>query len=304
MAKGSKGMLSTRKMDHWTAYLMILPSLILLSVFVLIPLFMALEKSFTDWKFYGTSTYIGFSNFIMVIKNRLFQKSLTNIVWFAVTIIPTQVIVAFFFAHVLKGMAPRIGAYAKTAVYVPTVISGIVASVIFLFIFNYQGGILNWIVRQTGNKRIAFLAEPFLAKGSVAVAALWLGFGYTSLIMYAGLMNVPVSYYEAAEVDGANAYMKLTRITIPSLRNVFILVIINMMTGTLQMFDLPYMMMNGTGGPVDSTLTPMIYIYNNFKSLEYSMGFTVSAALLLMIIIGALNSVIFTLIGSRKAQDE
>jgi multiple sugar transport system permease protein len=304
VAQGGKSKLSTRRMDHWTAYLMILPSIVFLCTFVLIPLFMALEKSFTDWKFYGTSTYIGFSNFVMVIKNQLFQQSLSNIVWFAAVIIPTQVIVSFLFAHVLKGMAPRVSAYAKTAVYVPTVISGVVASVIFLFIFNYQGGILNWIVRQAGNKRIAFLAEPLLSKYSVSVAALWLGFGYTSLIMYAGLQNVPVTYYEAAEVDGANAFMKLTRITIPSMRNVFILVIINMMTGTLQMFDLPYMMMNGTGGPVNSTLTPMIYIYNNFKSLEYSMGFTVSAALLLMLIIGALNSVIFTLIGSRKAQDE
>lgn len=70
------------------------------------------------------------------------------------------------------------------------------------------------------------------------------------------------------------------------------------------MFDLPYMMMNGTGGPVNSTLTPMIYVYNNFKSADYSMGYTVAASLLLMIIIGLLNSVVFMLIGSEKAQDE
>lgn len=294
---------ATRRMDHWTAYLMILPSIVMLGIFVLVPLFMALEKSFTDWKFYAGSNFIGLKNFGTVLQNQLFRQSLGNILWFAAVIIPTQIAASFLFAHVLKGMAPRLGAYAKTAVYVPTVISGIVASVIFLFIFNYQGGILNYIVRQLGGKRIGFLAEPGLAKISVSAAVLWLGFGYNSLVMYAGLQNIPQSYYEAAEVDGANAFTKLTRITIPSLKNVFILVTINMMTGTLQMFDLPYMMMNGTGGPVNSTLTPMIYIYNNFKTPDYTMGYTVAAALCLMVVIGLLNSVVFTLIGSEKAQD-
>ncbi len=294
---------ATRRMDHWTAYLMILPSIAMLGVFVLVPLFMALEKSFTDWKFYAGSNFVGLKNFGMVLQNQLFQLSLSNILLFVAMIIPTQVAASFLFAHVLRGMSSRIGAYAKTAVYVPTVISGIVASVIFLFIFNYQGGILNFIVRQLGGKRIGFLAEPELAKVSVAVVILWMGFGYNSLVMYAGLQNIPQSYYEAAEVDGANAWVKLTRITIPSLKNVFILVTINMMTGTLQIFDVPYMMMNGTGGPVNSTLTPMIYIYNNFKVPDYTMGFTVAAALCLMVIIGLLNSIVFTLIGSEKAQD-
>ncbi len=294
---------ATRRMDHWTAYLMILPSIVMLGIFVLVPLFMALGKSFTDWQFYAESSFVGLKNFGMVLQNQLFRQSLGNILWFAAVIIPTQVVASFLFAHVLKGMAPRLGAYVKTAVYVPTVISGIVASVIFLFIFNYQGGILNFIVRQLGGKRIGFLAEPGLAKVSVSIATLWMGFGFMSLVMYAGLQNIPQSYYEAAEVDGANAWVKLTRITIPSLKNIFILVTINMMTGTLQMFDLPYMMMNGTGGPVNSTLTPMIYIYINFKIPDYTMGYTVAAALCLMVIIGLLNSIVFTLIGSEKAQD-
>ncbi len=294
---------ATRRMDHWTAYLMILPSLIALGVFVLVPLVMAVEKSFTNWKFYLESTFVGLENFSLVLRNEMFQKSLTNMAWFVVAIIPTQVIMSFLFAHVLKNMSPRISAYTKTAIYIPTVISGVVASVIFLFIFHYQGGILNWLVRQLGGKRIAFLNDPLLARMSVSVAALWLGFGLNSLIMFAGLQNIPQVYYEAAEVDGAGAWVKLRRSTLPSLQNVFILVTISLTTGTLQMFDLPYLMFNATNGPVNSTLTPMMYVYNNFKSPTYSMGYTVSAALLMMIVIGLLNSIVFTLIGSQKAQD-
>lgn len=291
-------------MDHWTAYLMILPSFLFLGIFVLVPLFMALSRSFTDWQFYAQSKYVGFSNFAMVLKNQLFHIAIKNILGFVAIIVPIQLVSSFLFAHVLRDMSPKISAYTKTAIYVPTVIAGVVASVIFLFIFNYQGGILNWFIRQLGGKRVPFLAEPTLAKWSVSIATLWMGFGYNSLIMYAGLQNIPQNYYEAAEVDGANAWDKLVRITIPAMRNIFILLLIGMMAGTLQMFDLPYLMMNGTGGPVNSTLTPMIYIYNNFKSPDYTMGYTVAAALLLMLIIGALNSIIFTLIGSQKAQDE
>lgn len=291
-------------MDHATAYLMVLPSIVLLSIFVLAPLVMAIQKSMTNWQFYQESEFVGFSNFKQVLQNRLFGLSISNILWFAAVIIPTQIVATFLFAHALKGMSPRVGALVKTAIYVPTVISGIVASVIFLFIFNYQGGILNYLIRQLGGKRVGFLAEPLPAKISVAVVALWMSFGYNSLVMFAGLQNVPQSYYEAAEVDGANSWIKLTRITLPSMKNVFVLILINITTGTLQMFDVPYLMMNATGGPVNSTLTPMIYIYNNFKSADYSLGYTVAAALLLMVVIGLLNSIVFSVIGSEKAQDE
>jgi len=289
-------------MDLRTGYLMVIPSLVALFIFVYVPLFMALQKSFTNWNFYSASEPVGFRNFELVLQNQLFRKSIVNILWFVLMIIPAQMLLTFLFAHALKGMSKHLGAFAKTAVYVPTVISGIVASVIFLFIFNYQGGIINYLVRQMGMKRIAFFADPWLARGIIALTSMWMGFGSLSLIMYAGLMNIPVSYYEAAEVDGANTRQKFLRITIPSMKNVFILVAISLTTGTLQMFDLPYLMTGGN--PVNNTLTPMMYIYNNFKSADYSMGYTVAAALLMMIVIGTLSSFVFRLIRSEKSQDE
>ena len=303
MAKEKQTFLSTtKKMDHYTAYLMIAPALICLSIFVYYPMVLAVEKSFTDWKFYGESTFIGLNNFIMVLKNQLFQQSLGNILWFVVMIIPAELILSFLMAHVLKNMSNKLGAFVKTSIYVPTVIAGVVASVIFLFIFNYQGGIINYVVRLMGGKRIAFFNNTWTSRLCIAITTLWMGLGYNALVMYAGLQNIPQSYYEAAEVDGADAWKKLLYITIPSLRNVFILILINLTTGTLQMFDLPYMMTGG--GPVNTTLTPMMFVYNNFKSSDYSMGYTIAAALLMMIVIGALSSVVFRLIGSEKSQDE
>ncbi len=291
----------TRRMDHATAYLMILPSFAFLVVFVLIPLFMAVEKSFTDWNFYLDSGFVGLRNFRLVLQNELFRASLVNGLKFVALIVPAQLVASFLFAHVLKGLSGGYGVFVKTAVYVPTVISGVIASTIFLFILNYRAGLLNMTLGTLGIPRVAFLAHPFWAVVSIAVPALWLGFGYNSLVMYAGLINIPQTYYEAAAVDGAGALTRLFRITVPSMRNVGILLAISLVTGTLQIFDLVFMMTGG--GPLNKTLTPIMFLYNNFRSLDRTMGYTVAGALIMMLAITAINTVVFTLIRSQKSQD-
>ncbi len=288
-------------MDHRTAYVMILPALAFLVVFVLLPLFLAVEKSFTDWNFYQESTFTGLRNFRLVLTNELFLTALRNGLRFVLIIAPAQLVASFLFAHVLRGMAQGLSGTVKTSIYVPAVISGVVASVIFMFILNYRAGLLNEILRLFGRPRVAFLTQPLLATVSIAVPALWLGFGYNSLVMYAGLLGIPQAYYEAAEVDGAGPLTRLVRITIPSMRNVAILLCINLVTGTLQIFDLPFLMTGG--GPVNTTLTPIMFLYNNFRSMDRTMGYTVAGALIMMLVITVVNSIVFTVIRSQKSQD-
>ncbi len=300
-ARKTRYRLPTRRMDHATAYLMILPSFAFLVVFVLVPLFMAVEKSFTDWNFYLESGFVGLRNFRLVLQNELFRASLVNGLKFVALIVPAQLVFSFLFAHVLKGLTGGFGAVVKTAVYVPTVISGVVASTIFSFLLNYRAGLINMILGVFGLPRIAFLAHPVWAVVSIAVPALWLGFGYNSLVMYAGLINIPGAYYEAAAVDGAGAFTRLVRITLPSMRNVGILLSISLVTGTLQIFDLVFMMTGG--GPLNKTLTPILFLYNNFRSMDRTMGYTVAGALIMMLAITAINTVVFTLIRSQKSQD-
>lgn len=299
-AKANKG-LPTRRMDHVTAYLMILPAFALLLIFVIIPLFMALEKSFTNWTFYKEAEFVGLNNFRLVLTNELFRVSIINILRFVIIIVPTQIVVTFFFAHILKNLRGKYASIVKTSIYIPTVISGVVASVIFIFILDYRAGIMNEILKIFGINRVAFLTDPVLANVSIIIPTLWLGFGYSALVIYAGLINIPKEYYEAAQVDGANVFDQLIRITIPSMKNIFVLLCINMVTGTLQMFDLPFVMTGG--GPMNKTLTPMIFLYNNFKAADKTMGLTLAGALLIMIVIALLNSVVFKIISSEKSMD-
>lgn len=284
-----------------TAYLMIAPAFLLLCIFVIIPLFMALYYSFTSWSFYRETTFVGLNNFRLMLKDPLFLKSVKNAIKFMLIILPVQIIVTFLFANVLRGFKTKTANTIKTAIYVPTVISGVVASVIFMFLLDYRAGIINELLINIGVGRIAFTKRPLSATIMVILPTIWMAFGPTVIMMLAGLLNVPNEYYEAAQVDGAGKVAQMFYITIPAMRNIFVLQAIGIVTGSLQMFDIPFMMTGG--GPVDSTLTPMMFLYNNFRAVDKNMSYTLAGALLMMIVIGAVSSVVFTIIKSEKSMD-
>ncbi len=207
-----------RKNDVKTAYMMLLPLLGLLSIFVIIPLIYAVNVSFNQWNFYQENVFIGFKNYKTVLTDPLFYDALLTGVKFTLLVIPAQFILAFLFAHLIKILTGKIGGFVKTSIYIPHVISGVVASIIFIFIYDYDGGFANYIIELVGIGQIAWLADVKYALGSIAVPAVWLGFGMTTLIMLAGLNDIPKTYYEAAVIDGANAFHKMIYITIPLLK--------------------------------------------------------------------------------------
>lgn len=299
--KTTRNRLPTSKTDHITAYLMILPAFAILAVFVLYPLYMAVTKSFTNWSFYGETQFVGFENYRQVIRNAYFQKSLVNSLKFVLILVPSQIFLAFLFAHAVKKLTGGFGTFVKVSIYVPTVIAGVVASVIFIFILDYRAGLVNQMLKVFGLPRMAYANNPLLATIAVCLVVIWLGFGYNTLVFYAGLLNIPKEYYEAAQVDGANAFEQLIKITLPSLKNIFVLVSINLVTGSLQLYDIPYMLTGG--GPAQTTQTPMIYLLNNFRDMSKNMGLTLSGAILMMIIIGLCSSVVFRIISSEKSMD-
>jgi ABC-type sugar transport system permease subunit len=291
---------SLKKNDAKTAYMMLLPVLGLLTVFVVIPLFYAIVVSFYEWSFYKDSVFIGFQNYLIVLKDPMFYKSVWTGVKFAIIVMPIQFVAAFLFAHVIKALSGRIAGFVKTSIYVPHVISGVVASMVFLFIYDYNGGLANYIVGLFGIEQIAWLAEVKYALASVSLPAIWLGFGFTTLIMLAGLLDIPSSYYEAADIDGANTLQKMIHITLPLLKNVYIYIFVVGFTGAIQQFDLSFVMTKG--GPLNETMTPNLFIYSHFKNDPY-MGYTISAALLLFIVLGTISAIIFKLTNSQKSED-
>jgi len=282
-----------------TAYLMLLPAFILLSVFVILPLVLAVIRSFQD---YNTGEWVGFHNYTYLFTlDKLFLKSFLNAVGLTAIISVCLLVFSFLFACVLKALDNKFGKLVKVLIYVPFFISGIIASVIFNLIFNFGGGLITSICILLDKDPIAFTSTTPLAYIAIIVPTLWLGFGYNTLVMYAGLLNIPEDYYNAANVDGANSFQKMIFITIPNMKNYVVLLVINMVTAYMQMMEIP-MMMTG-GDPLNTTLTPVLYLFNSFRDPSRPDNVTIAGAIILMLLIMAVNIVVFKSLKTKRSED-
>lgn len=286
-------------------YLMVAPMICLLGIFVIVPFFQALYLSFFDFSFYLPSTFIAFRNYLNVLKDPIFIKSILQGLQFTAMVVPVGLILAFLFASVVKGVGQRLASVIKTTIYLPTIVSGVIASIIFVLIYDYYGGVLNWLLGATIGRFMNFepipwLGDPSIALPALAVPAIWIGFGITALIMLAGMLDIPDSYYESASLDGANWFQQMVFITIPQMKNVLIYLLIAGCTGAVQQLELPLIMTQG--GPLNSTMLPDLYIFNHFTQ-DQRQGQPLAAALMLFVVLGAISVVIFRVINSEKSQE-
>lgn len=285
--------------DRKTAWIFLLPAIILLFVFAYIPLVMALVRSVTD---YVSGEFVGFDNFDYILKTPTFMKSFLNVVMFTGIILVLQITLSFLFPHVLIAISRKLTNVIKVIIYIPCLISGVVASIIYAFILNYGGGLITSILISLDVDPIAFMTEGYWPILCVILPSFWLAFGYNTLVMHAGLINVPSSYYEAADLDGANFFQKLFYVTIPNMRNTFILIAVNTITGTLQMLEIP-MLITG-GGPLNMTMTPALYLFNTFRDVGRPLNVTIAGALLVMVVIVIINVIAFRLIKTDRMETE
>ena len=287
--------------NKWYAYAMIAPGFILLTIFVIIPFVIALYRSVTDYYAYNTNVqFVWFENYVRILKDDSFFKSLKNVVMMTLIYTVIMVVITFAFAHVIKKLSPRLASATKILCYIPFLLSGIMLSIIFIFIFS-NNGLINAIRANGGKERIVFNQDGVWPYFIIILPLIWAGFGYNSLVMLAGLLNIPKDYYEAAEMDGANAWKRLRYITIPNMKNYFVLIIINLITGGLQMFELP-MMMTG-GGPLESTLTPVLFIFLQKQNPSLQECEIMAGSILIMIPIALINILVFKVIRSEKSAD-
>ncbi|MGC0143245.1 carbohydrate ABC transporter permease [Pseudactinotalea sp. Z1732] len=286
--------------DNKIAFAMLAPALILLSIFVIWPLIYAWVVSFYQWNFYQESIFIGLRNFQIVLNDATFRESIVRGLVFALIVVPVILTIAFLFANLVKTMGQRMATLLKVSIYIPTVISGVIASIVFVLVYEYRQGILNYLLGLVGISDIAWLGSARTALYALTVPAIWLGLGLASLIMLAGLLDVPESYYESAELEGANWFQRTFYITIPLMKNVILYLLVTGFVAAIQQYELPLIMTGG--GPTQSTLLPNLLIFQRFTGDLY-VGYSIAAALLLFLVLGSLSAVIFRLINSEKAVD-
>ena len=277
-----------RREERW-AYLFVAAPLAGFALFMLYPIIFAFLTSLTTWT--GAKgiagmldRFCGFDNYIKLFKDPKFWQTLGTTTIYLIGI-PIGMILGLLCAMGMNRKIPGVKVL-RTMYYVPVISSLVAVSILWAWVYNYDYGLLNVIIKAlTGKHGPNWLGDETLIKVSMIIFMVWKGLG-TSIILYlAGLQNIPRSYYEAAMVDGANGFQKFTKITIPLLSPVTFYILITTLIGGFQVFvEVQVMTPSGNGGIGYSAATIVFYLYQ--KAFEsYQLGYASAIAVILAIII-------------------
>ena len=282
----------------YAPYLFLLPAAIILLVFFFIPFFQTVYLSFFD---YSSSLYApsvtGFDNYIKLFQSPLFYKVLWNTFLYLFIAVPILAIFPLFIAILINQKIRGVTLY-KILIYLPVIVSIVVAAIAFKWLYAEQG-ILNYVVTTLGSQPIGWLTDPKWALLSVVLVTIWKGIGYYMIIYLAALMSVPQELYEACDIDGASFLRKHLTVTIPHIMPTIALVTTISAISAMKVFAEIYVMTKG--GPLNSSKTIVYYIYERaFENLD--LGYASAMAVVLLIIV-----MIFSLINifcfERKKYD-
>ncbi|MCY8402598.1 carbohydrate ABC transporter permease [Bacillus sonorensis] len=270
--------------DNVLAYTFLGPALLILSVFLVIPSIMAVYYAFTDYYLLTPDLrkFVGFDNFIKLFKDPIFLKSLSNTLKFVVLVIPLQIGAALGLALLLNKKR-KANTFFKVAYFSPVVMSLVVISVLWLYLLNPNEGMINNVLTHVGLPPQPFLTSPNQAIFTIVFVSVWQGAGFQMLIFLAGLQNIPGDVYEAAQLDGMNKWQRFIYITLPLLKPTSVFIFITTLISAFKLLVQPMVMTQG--GPVNSTMTVVYYIYQTGFT-DRMVGYASSIALLFGTIIG------------------
>ena len=282
-------------------YVFIAPTLILLTLFSIVPIVVALVISLTDMDLGGLAnfdsiSFIGFDNYTEVLTDPVFMKSILNTLFYVVIGVPLVILFSLAVALLINLGTSRIFKAFRVVYYLPSVTNIVAVAVVWSYLYNPSLGLFNYLLNAVGLPDVQWLTQPTTAKLSLILLALWKAVGLNMIIFIAALQGIPKSYYEAAQLDGASLWQQVTKITIPMLRFAIFFVSITTMIGWLQFFEEPFVMTNG--GPLDGTLSVSLFIYQNgFKFNNF--GYAAAGSFVLFVFIIAI-----TLIQLRLQKNE
>ncbi len=266
-----------------------LGTLILYLVFFVIPAVIGLGYAFTDWNRYSTDVnYVGLDNYrtLASSENNYVHYARNTFVFTATTIV-LKTTLGLAFALLLHSGIKHWRSLYRMIIFLPAVLPMVVVGIIFHSVLNPRRGLLNEFLRTAGLGAWTqqWLTDPDIALMSIVGVDTWKGAGYIMVILLAGLQTIPAEYYEAAQIDGANALARLRCITIPLLRPALIVAtVLNILYG-LKIFDTVYVLTNG--GPGYSTEVLYTAIFKEFSKGRYGVGTAMSSLLFfVMVFIG------------------
>ena len=277
---------AVRKSDRF-GFLFSLPYVIFFLAFVAYPLIFSFVLIFHRWNIVTPMEWIGLKNFERLFHDPLFGKAITNTLTFLLIHIPLQIIIALLLALLLNSKVKMRGLF-RAIYFLPVVVSGVAVTILWQQLYSYDYGVLNALLKAIGLPSVPWLVDASWAMPSVAIMATWKNVGIYIVLFLVGLQSIPVELYEAASLDGASRFRQFRHITIPMLNPTVIVVVVLSTIGGFSLFIEPYVLTGG--GPMQSTLSGMLYIYNQafyFGHMGYAatLGFVFALIILAVVLI-------------------
>ncbi len=287
MIKNSKAGGRKLRRSFW---LFIAPSAILFTVFFLIPLALNIILSFTDYDGWKTMNFVGVSNYVEALSSKTFYKTLLRTFVYAIVNVPFKVAIPLLLANLLTSDKVRFKTFTRTAIYLPVLLSSLVIGITVNWMFSQEYGLVNFIIEQFGGSAVSWGTQPALATLVVSIASTLQWTGFYMLIYIGAINNINEDMYEAADIDGATAFQKFSRITVPILAPTTFLVTL---LSTINLLK-EYALIQGVtqGGPGTSTTYVVQFIFDKgFNQSEY--GFACAVSTVVMIIFAVIAFIQF-----------
>lgn len=286
-----------RRRNALIGWSFILPNFVGFAVLTLVPVIALFYLAFTSWNAFGTAPWVGLDNFTRLIGDTSFHTSLTNTVYYTVFHIPltlaTSLGLALLLNRKLRGVA-----FFRTAAFFPYITSIVAIAVVWNMLFSPEFGPINQLLSFLGvQDPPGWTTSADWSMPAVIIVATWREMGYYMLLFLAGLQTIPPELYEAARVDGANAWQRFRNVTVPSLRPTTFLVMVLLTIGSFKIFDLILVMTNG--GPGQSTLVLSQFIYQK-GFVENQFGYASASSIVLFAICLAITILQFVVNKRRE----
>lgn len=281
---GRQGDLSQAQ-SRW-GFLFVSPFFLLFAIFGLFPLIFSLLLSLSDWNGRGAISLIGLDNLTLLVQDSLFWQSMINGVLIFLIYTPIQITLSLVLAVLLNSKRVRGFRLFRTIIFMPYITNMVAAGYVFQLLLNSRSGLFNQVLSVFSIQAVPWLDTPWTARISLVILVLWAWVGYHMIIMLAGLQTIPQDLNEAATVDGASPLQIFTRITIPLMRPVILFSLVLSTIGSFNLFTELVSLFPSTagGGPLNSTLTPGLYIYNQgFGNFRFGYASAVAYAYFIIV---------------------
>jgi len=267
------------------------PGALFLFIFLILPFALSFILSLTNQRLIPNpnmpTRFVGLQNYLRLFSDATFLQALINNFYFTIAVVPLQTVLALMLAILINRKKRGIYLF-RTIYFSPVVITMVVVSIVWYLLYNPDKGFINWILRRLSFgtlESVNWLTNTKTALPSIMVLSIWQGAGFQMVIFLAGLQDIPGELYEAARVDGATRSQQFFKITLPMLRNTTLFVIISTSILSFKLFQQVWVMTKG--GPQNSTITAILYLYNQgFRQLK--VGYASSVAVVFFIIVLAI----------------